>query len=258
MRMIPVIGLRALKTGWLCVVGLFVLSVQETIAIPPDVGSWEYRICRSSTICDQFNQECQLWDLGTVGPACGACLDPQDPQPWTEEDKLLPKANAFGTGAYWSRYWMSAGETNNNLYGFCWTGSPQFKLGIEWRNIGTIGNDAGNTAFSALREREVKCPAGTVHSGNNCLRLLSEDPYKNNNQCPLNSTNPIHTFTGLKLQAEDDYRGSEPFSLVFRRYFTANPRRQSAARPSKAGHPGSAAAMTPAPRPFTEGNGGAQ
>lgn len=57
-------------------------------------------------------------------------------------------------------------------------------------------------------------------NGAECI-LNDVNSYKNNNICPPNGSNPIHTALGYKLQKETDYSATSVNTLKFERYYTS-------------------------------------
>lgn len=226
----------------LCAFGLVLQFVNVAMAggIPPYVGPLEHRICRVGSTCQVQNNNCTVWSLGTWGEVPDGtgcmggnvgCVSPQDPMPWLDEDKLLQKGEAMaGEPVYFNRSWLSAGQTNNDLDPNCSNGGPAYKYGYEIFNLASIAKTSGGgTIYKATRRRDVFCPPYTTWSTSSgaCVREGTTDPFKNQNQCPVASTdatkngsNPVNTFTGSKLHVETDYRGVGTSSLEFTRYFS--------------------------------------
>ena len=129
---------------------------------------------------------------------------------------------------------MSLMKAQNDVWQCKWTadgnaGIPTYLYdgvlvsGIEsgFNCLLTKSNPDGTYAgTSTLRDLEMSCPKGYSEINYVCV-LTSMNPHKNNNTCPRNGSNPIHTALGYKLQRETDYSGGGANTLEFKRYYTS-------------------------------------
>ena len=119
----------------------------------------------------------------------------------------------------------------------CHYGGSDYDSGVEVRSLRTltfslnslVNGVCDTNSFTttskiiALRLRSANCPDGYLRDAGACVPT-GVDPYKNNQQCPSNGSNPIHGALGYKLQTENDYLPSA-FStsskLSFNRYYSS-------------------------------------
>ena len=200
--------------------------------VPPEVGPWEYDLCQPSTYVSRIARECKVWDEGRWVSfiAHPACADMQDPRPWSEESKLVPKAITYYNGlSAATSGWLQRGESFG--YNGCYSGPPRFRYGVEYSNGQEIhvSKPTGDTRLAvATRWREVRCPEDARATRKGCV--VDGPPPKDLGCEDAGSSaaqvgDPTHAGTGNEYQFDTDYQdpsGTLSFTRAYNSLDTRN------------------------------------
>ncbi len=193
-------------------------GLSDEFYVTPNVGLWGYRICQPLNYASTWRPQCEIWLKGTYSDS--HCLNKQDPFPWDDESKLVPKALAYpgGKSATFNG-WLNEGESLP--YNGCYDGPPRYDHGYENYNVASIRltREDGSTGWAyAERARDVKCPLWAP----SCFGVSEKNLGA---QCVTNGTpvagNPITIATGNKYQYEVDIKADRPFGLSLKRYYNS-------------------------------------
>ena len=160
---------------------------------------------------------------------------------WPNEGVIVPWAVDFVQRAHapCSMNYSDTGWGIQSTSWDCWAGGPQYKNGILWqdhRRIDFSGtsqnsyNGACDVAWAeqvyALKDREVKCPAGysttTIPPSNDLICYRPEPPCcKAPHEPPSIVGDPISAGSGAVLEEHVDYPSTAAGGIELRRYYNS-------------------------------------
>ncbi len=183
--------------------------------VVPEYGPWEYGSNRCGVIRWGLSTEyAAVIDGGDFNYEKGCGWEVASSGRWGTRE--IPTNGACGSSKRYPAFSKSGIETMNTRHYL-----------ISYGFIPRVGGCTDSTAPDGLtiyRRRSTdnpSCPDGYKMNGQQCM-LVGINPDKNNNICPPNGSNPIHTALGYKLQKETDYSGNAANTLKFERYYTSS------------------------------------